>query len=327
MPFYKVQSDAIAGGSMSSRFSSNRSSDPTLLEKKQLLLSSSTVDTLSIAATKGDNVPLAVKVLTPQESRDKQEAIEDCLRGSDDGLDDAASESLDLWQLRELAVTNGGLLDPILRKRAWPILTQALRHMSSPRNDDTTITVLEPVAPSPNDMLMLQREVRCAAWNVQKNYHAQRVHKRPTEVDPETDERRVTFSSIPTIPEAMDTNQPTVLLDLSNLLQDNSPTSVIDTAGVSFKYDRCDASVRSASSRGSTLSGRSSKSRRGRRYRKAGSQEQKILTNVITSCLRIPPIESEAFEDDRFRYYSGLHDLTALIMVNVESPSLCSLIL
>ena len=86
------------------------------------------------------------------------------------------------------------------------------------------------------------------------------------------------------------------------------------------------SSVWSQQSNGSFNSFKSLNSRRVR-WRKAGKQEQTIVTNVVSSCLRTAAPESVAFEDDRFHYFTGLHDLTALIMVNLESPSLSSLVL
>jgi hypothetical protein len=39
------------------------------------------------------------------------------------------------------------------------------------------------------------------------------------------------------------------------------------------------------------------------------------------------PEDNPYFEDDRYKYYQGLSDVAALLLINLESPSLTSLVL
>ena len=49
--------------------------------------------------------------------------------------------------------------------------------------------------------------------------------------------------------------------------------------------------------------------------------------HIIITMLRQTPEDSPHFEDDRFHYYRGLVDVAALLLINVESPSLASIVL
>jgi hypothetical protein len=62
-------------------------------------------------------------------------------------------------------------------------------------------------------------------------------------------------------------------------------------------------------------------------FRRSSPLDREILFNVVSSMLRTPYQESDLFEDDRYRYYAGLQDVTALLVINLESPSLASWIL
>lgn len=59
-------------------------------------------------------------------------------------------------------------------------------------------------------------------------------------------------------------------------------------------------------------------------WREASRQEQKVLFNVVTSVLRMTSSSSTDayFEDDTYHYVKGLHDVAAILMINLESPSL-----
>jgi hypothetical protein len=311
-------------------------------------------------------------LLTPQQWMDKQDAIEECLRGGGAiGTETAATDSIDLWHLRELCIAPGGLLDPSLRKRAWPLLTQALllKQSTNPSqvevsSTSTSSSTVEPVTPSANDILLLQRDVRYTVWNVLESFHIQQqkgLKKQSrsaamTASSMSNMPRRVTFATVQTLPISpinAGEEVPSEGTCNSKENENQSPTSVaaveaidtsdvgttapsftfedgvvLDTATLSLEEERSISSSSRSTHRSAAAASRSGAgSGGGHAYRKASPPEQKILTNVVTSCLRVAPPESDAFEDDRFRYYTGLHDLTALMMVNMESPSLTSLVL
>lgn len=56
-------------------------------------------------------------------------------------------------------------------------------------------------------------------------------------------------------------------------------------------------------------------------------QEQLVLYNAVAALLRTPGEPNAHYEDDNHYVFRGLVDLTALFMINIESPSLASLLL
>ena len=220
----------------------------------------------------------------------KYDAISECLRGGSD-------DRVDLWLLRELALSPGGLLEPSLRKRAWPLLTACFQSQQDGGTGAPGSAV--GATPSPNDLAALHRDVQYTVWNVREHFAQQQQLRQQSNSN---DTVRVTFA-----PEVEEEKK-----------QERCDECTTEEGDISFPD-----SVDSLWSRGScSLAG----SRRVF-WRKASKMEQKIVTNAVTSCLRTAAPESEAFEDDRFHYFTGLHDLTALLMVNLESPSLSSLVL
>ena len=213
-------------------------------------------------------------VLAPADLQAKVEAIHDCLRGvsltASSTHDDIGKDQIDLWHLRELALQPGGLLDPSLRKRAWPLLTGMTFLQEQTSSMTTTVSL------SLADLEALQRDVPHTVWNVREHFVQQCASR------------------------------------------DQEQASIKKVAVADEQYLGFD-SFRSRNSSGG--------SERRPRHCKAGRMEQKIIATAVTSCLQTQPIESECFEDDRYHYFEGLHDLTSLLMINLESPSLSSLLL
>jgi len=272
----------------------------------------STAETLSPASGANDHADIGLYFLSQDDYLAKRHSIEECLRGSNDDDD-----RVDLWQLRELALSPGGLLEPGLRKRAWPLLTRALDRGAAGA-DPSSPNSSAAAPPSPTDLAALHRDVQYTVWNVREHFEQQQQL------------RQQHHSGAP-----------------NHKSSDSTSTGSSTTRHVSFapellakhksdhdEQQEQDSTVPHSVSvdESETLWSRGScslaSSRRSGRNRKASKLEQQIVANAVTSCLRTTaPEESEAFEDDRFHYFSGLHDLTALLMVNLESPSLSSLIL
>ncbi len=260
----------------------------------------------------------------------KYQQIEECLRGDDDSM-------IDLWHLRELSLSHGGLLDPKFRKRAWPILTQALSSSSA------SAPPLRLVVGIPEDELrQIQKDVKCTVWNVKAHFRSQQqkgqavvaVGSSSSKQQSETD-RRVTFS---------EDEHPRGDAETSSISHSNEEGNGNSKAeqlllNDDHWYDNNNNDHQSVSSfAGSTQSRRSTTSSKlSRRGTKASKHEQRTVMNVMVNCLRtIPPIVSSSSSsselamphaDHRRHYYTGFHDLTALIMVNVESLSISALLL
>ena len=227
----------------------------------------------------------ATDVLNEDEYQTKVETIQNCLRG----INGSSTNDVDLWRLRELALQPGGLLEPSLRKRAWPLLT-GMTFVQQTKPSST-------VTPSHKDIVALQREVPHMVWNVQEHF-VQLQHKQKQLQLHVENERANTMSKRVSFAGEANT------LHVENAEESSSNGS----ADFSF-------------------SSRSSGNRRRIGNGKARKMEQTIVMNAITSCLQAQPAASESFVDSRHHYFTGLHDLTALLMINLESPSLSSLLL
>jgi hypothetical protein len=264
----------------------------------------------------------------------KYQQIEDCLRGDDD------TNMIDLWQLRELSLSYGGLLDPKLRKRAWPILTQAMimnATMNTSTTDSSSSSVQQHVSIQSKDLLQIQKDVMRTVWNVKAHFRSQQKQQTAASLQqaPKNDNttRRVKFFVVDENERNQHPDADRVETSTSHSNEDENGNSKPDPNYIDdFLYDDT-TSIMSSSFAGTTNSRRSTTSSKHSRSTKASKHEQRTVTNVIASCLRTIPSVSSTSErataptDNRLHYYTGFHDLTALVMVNVESLSISALLL
>ena len=279
--------------------------------------------------------------LSQDDWNQKENDISECLAGSSNDDD----QQVDLWQLRELALTKGGLLCPDLRKRAWPKLLAAHETVLQRANDAVHATF---VNPSRDDVLALKYDVSKTIWNVEDHLVASQQQRKiqQEKLDAFLEElkrqrKRVSFAAVPTV---LQSPQPADVTNNNNNTNDKStPPAAIVTSPSSQEESQDDPSVLSndddndddddmgtfSPSENTVLTQETSFTLSSRvvRWRKASIQEQKILFNIMLSILRTEAAPSEYFSDDRYHYYRGLQDLTALFVINLESPSLTSLVL
>lgn len=266
----------------------------------------------------------------------KYQQIEECLRGDDD------NNMIDLWELRELSLSYGGLLDPKLRKRAWPILTQAMIMTANKGSHDTTSSSpvqqqqQQHISIASKELLQIQKDVKRTVWNVKAHFRSQQQQQQKAASQEQVRDcsetnRRVKFFVV-------DNNVET---STSHSNEEENVNSTPDqTCNDDILYDDSNTSTMSSSFAGSTNSRRSNiSSKLSRSSTKASKHEQRTVTNVIVSCLRTIPQPAVSLsstseqkaamppQDHRLHYYSGFHDLTALVMVNVESLSISALLL
>jgi hypothetical protein len=251
--------------------------------------------------------------------KDKENEILDCLQGTNDVVD--------LWKLRELALSKGGLLTPNLRKRAWLKLAACHEQILSPKQYQPLVD------PSGFDIEVLQRDVSKTIWNVEEHLVASKKEQKEQdeklqqflELQKQRGRKRVSFAPMTHMasPIAVSSSDPPQTIATSPITDDedekndDSSNLSCDDMGGAFSPER---SVMTQETN-FTLSSRVV------RWRKASRQEQKILFNVITAVLRTEAAPSTHFEDDNYHYFSGLQDITALLMINLESPSLTSMVL
>ncbi|GAX21539.1 hypothetical protein FisN_6Hh429 [Fistulifera solaris] len=219
------------------------------------------------------------------------------------------SDVVNLWKLREMAWDKGGLLCPQLRQRAWPILFQCHTSFRS---------TPEPLAVdvASKNLAQLQYDTTKVVWNIQEHLLAsQRASK---QLDTELlcaksrRRRRVTFMDDA---DSLDffspgSKGPRVSPTSSLDSRSNSPTSI-------GPDDELSLDDRSILSRGTVLPG----------VRPPTAQEQLVLYNAVAALLRTPGEPHTHYEDDNYYVFRGLVDLAALFMINIESPSLASLLL
>jgi len=273
--------------------------------------------------------------------RAKEDAICATLRGND-------REVVDLWKLRELALSPGGLLCPALRRRAWPTLVgcheQVLEVTTTAAAagggfDDIHRKL---VTPSASDTQALERGVGKTVWAVEDCLIASREEqrlqerrmRRYLEIQRQRQQhsatKRVTFD-IPTddsTAEALGVHATTMssgALDLQPpaTIAAVSPTSQgeVDEESLLSNEDHSrdhehrqteEAPPSHYQSEGDdgTHSTSITLSSRVIPWRKTTAAERKVLYNCILSVLRTEAPASDYFEDD------GYH-------VSIAHPVLC----
>ena len=244
-----------------------------------------------------------------EDSEEKQMGIRYCLNG--------VEEEVNLWQLRDIALSRGGLVNSSIRKRAWPKLVGAhelILQSSQKLHHQTLVNV------SSSSMQLLVKDVAQSVWAIED--HVNMARQREEIKLSKLRTRKVSF--VPDLTESksgesdfispvksvgnMHTNMADDCDDCDDGTLDGSVgTFSPNTLG---SLETCDTSLIKTMPK-----------------RNASKSEQKVLFNIVISVLRMVPDDSPHFEDDRYRYYHGLADVAALMLINLESPSLTSLVL
>lgn len=248
--------------------------------------------------------------------KEKENEILDCLQGTNDVVD--------LWKLRELALSKGGLLTPNLRKRAWLKLTACHEQVLSSKPYQPLVD------PSRFDMEGLRHDVSKTIWNVEEHLVASKKEQKEQdakqqqylELQKQRGQKRVSWAPMAS-PVPGTRSDPPKTIATSPATDDGDETNNDESSNLS-----CD-DMEAFSPGHSVLTQETNFTLSSRvvRWRKASIQEQKILFNVITAVLRTEAAPSPHFEDDRYHYFSGLQDITALLIINLESPSLTTMVL
>lgn len=266
----------------------------------------------------------------------KTDEILSCLNGvfmieSDDVADDE-ERVVDLWHLRQLAISKRGLVSATIRKRVWPklvganehILTASMRslpsHFSrSEFNDSHRVNKFNELADS--DVTMIKHDINDCVWNIEEEIKSVRRKR-----DQEREDRKISGMKFT---KSMD-------LETSSLASLDSGCSSITAGRITPQlipeairaFPRFGYGVTSPHASGSStpVSGIATpntipsitplgvqnicinennsvptvitKVKRSRRKRK---EEQALLLNIITSVLRVVP-EEEDSDDSDFEY-------------------------
>ena len=252
----------------------------------------------------------------------KEAAILQCLEGSREGGDDDDDDdcsSVNLWALRELSLQPGGLLGSELRKRAWPqlMLCHVVARAGMMKHQSSATPPAESVA-------ALREGVKRVQWSIeahlrmarQQRYllHQQLLQRRNK---PTRKGKVVRFSfdeddknSMIPPPPVTETSPTASFSDDEQSL--SSPTSVESDTVIDTNH---------------LLTTPSAPPKIPAYDNRPSAAEQAIVSNILLHLLRTEATPNAFFEDDRYHYHDGLADLAALILMQVESPSLSSLIL
>lgn len=233
--------------------------------------------------------------------------------------------SVDLWKLRELALSHGGFISQNIRKRAWPKLVgahqQVLLHaaaMDTNNNnnntseDTPTLTYRRKasVEVTRDDMILLETDLaQPTVWNIEDLLSKNRLT---------TTTKKVSFA-LPGLAAVSPTGS-LVAVDKASSSNDGT-TSPLATTPQPVLYASSAATTTASSVASTVCSSTLSLFSR-------SAQEKAILKNTIVSLLRtLPENEDPTSPEDRFHYYHGLQDLTSILLINLESPSLTSIML
>jgi len=206
---------------------------------------------------------------------------------------------VDLWHLRHLALSRGGLMSPSLRKRAWPKLVGVDEHIltttsasipslissgasisgasvASESNDqqDEPESIVELTN---KDIKVVKQDIGRCVWHVE--YHIKMLRK----------QRGKSKLGDGKSSKDSNSNVPSALASFSTSTQSDS----MESPDIGKPQHR-------------------------------SKREMGLILNIITAVLRSVP---EGEEMSRLHYFQGLHDVAALFLINLESPSLTSLVM
>jgi hypothetical protein len=295
---------------------------------------------------------------------EKYDDILRCLAGERSSVavqdDDCSNNEVNLWQLRELALLPGGLMCPQLRKRAWPTLLGFQSKILSNSIIEAGVTpMLMTACLSHQDLRAMEQDISRTVWNVQDHLMASKRQQKQLEeqmqlfIKQQRERRRVSFALLATVVHDDDhvVVSPTSLGSdpISDFEEEDSPresdpqfkfasqyfdmkNKAADTSvvGDDKQIQDDDSSSDITSDDNTSILTHDTNftlSSRVVRWRQTTEQELKVLFNVISSLLRTRPERSDYFEDDRYHYSPGLQDVTAVLIINLESPSIASLVL
>jgi hypothetical protein len=243
----------------------------------------------------------ATTLVSPRDTEALEEALDEkkqeilrCLNG--------VNEQVDLWQLRQLALTRGGFVNSSIRKRAWPKLVGA--HQKILQSDSSSPTNVVKISTA--SMQLLIKDVAKSVWNVQDHVNLARQREEIRLSKLRT--KKVTFN-IPALTSAPSGESPEKHPPEKDEEETDPGTFSPNTLCTMETYDTQNSLVTTMPKR------------------PASKNEQKVLFNILTSVLRTVPYDSPYFEDDRYKYFHGLADVAALMLINLESPSLTALVL
>ncbi len=310
--------------------------------------------------------------LNASDSRRKSTNYDSPTRTCSTNITTEDEKMVDLWHLRQLALSRGGLLDASNRKRAWLKLVNANEHIltssiglhvpsedgdhkgslvglgSNNSHGTDHVTLL-----SDDEINLIQHDIRNCIWDIEAGINQSRkardLQKRSrylarmqarqqghasnddacasvasftSGMTSSTTGGRITPHLIPESIRAFPRD-----VKFQSPLRDD-----VSGASVSTCTPASNSNITPTSKPVSMLYSPR------RRKKHCSKEEQSLLLNIITSVLRTIPEELTSKREHnggggvtttctRLHYFQGMHNVAAPILINLESPSLTSLVL
>lgn len=246
--------------------------------------------------------------------KEKTEEILSCLRGELFGQDEGIEEvrAIDLWHLRQLALSRGGLINSNLRKQAWLKLVDSnekilLTSSTVPLNNTHLAVEVVPSATfnfttlSDREINLIKHDIENCIWNIEaeikRSFSNKDSFKKDLRQSVEDDTSLISFESA------------------SGHLY--MPATKPASRASSAILPQCDNSI-------ATVGG-SPVLKPGPIYVRRKGEERSLLLNIITSILRTSPDELKLIGMERLFYFPGMQNILAPILITLQSPSLTSL--
>ena len=256
---------------------------------------------------------------------------------------------IDLWHLRQLALTPGGLINASIRKRGWIKLVDANDHIFTTsadlpwnakrvKNGFSSVVSL-----SDEEIVLIQADIEQCKWDIENLIKLSRKIRRQQKrtgknvgyiLDGDTDSisnaslgsgltsnGRITPQLIPESIRAF----PRIGAHSSDGL--SSPTYHFSNPLLDQEHIQSTDKGTFSIAEEETLSQDPPQSIGKRSLSK---EEQSLLLNIIFSVLRDIPdnaILDESEESKRLYYFQGMYNIAAVLLITLESPSLSSLVM
>ena len=235
------------------------------------------------------------------------------------GVSSDSAKVVDLWHLRQLALTTGGLLNASTRKQVWLKLVEANEDvlmspitLASIQGEEKSNSEIQHVQQLSNkEIKMIQMDIKRCVWNIEaeikRSKMLQRHGGKQTNVSFTCDD-----ASLMSFESASGQFSPNLHPpEFSDLPTSDDKTHISqDTKG--------SGSTTTRTTRSGSVIRRSSKRKR---------EERSLLLNIITSVLRTSPDKVGVLGMERFFYFPGMHNVVAPILITLQSPSLTSLVM
>lgn len=245
---------------------------------------------------------------------EKRLEIEECLSGRRYGQSQEDEDSthtdtkedievVDMWRLRQLALSRGGLLDVSIRKRAWiklidaseSILFNQTNSLNAEHESKRDVAKI-----SDHELNLIKEDIGNCIWEIGEEI------------------RLGTMVASEISGQSVDTDNTSFTSFESTTCQPQSPTPQCRPEPIIEDKESC-------ASPSSYKVARRLKTARAERKKK--EEERSLLLNIITSVLRTYPSEVKDLGMERLFYYPGMHNVAALLLISLHSPSLTSLTL